>query len=452
MDTDRSTKDKMQEQEMRPVREEGVTIGEVFRMVFKHIWAVLIASVLFAAVLTIFIGFVVNPINREYSMEFYFSYPASGTFKYPDGSDFSYYEFISYESLNSAKASDERFGSIDIDTMLREDDISVTPVYEETEEGERRTGNYIIAVDGEYFSSRETAQAFIRAITQVALDGVLEKTQSIGYSIDEEVFQDATFEDRLTLLREGRESILGAYDGWISEYRAGYAVGGKTLSAYRAEAAVACGDSILNSLQEELELRGYVTLEERDVTIAKLQRERVINEDKIAALRELLESLPTTEPDNDVQKMIADLEVRNIQIDSEIASLTDENIASFDARVNEQYQQLQKAAENVNAVAVALYEQESTVYFSSYRAAVTGDISLIIVAVGGFIVAFFIAAVVVCSVETKRARKREHLEAAGTPEAQTSSAAGNEGHAASEEAAEGQAAGEEQPEEHEENE
>ena len=447
MDTDRSTKDKMQEQEMQAVREEGVTIGEVCRMVLKHIWAVLISSVLFAVVLTLGVGLLINPLSREYSMEFYFSYPASDTFKYPDGSDFSYYEFISYDALSAAKASDEQFGSVDIDGMLREDDISVTPVYEETENGDRSTGNYTIAVSAKYFPSRETAQDFIHAIAQVAIEGVVEKAQSIGYSIDEEIFAGATFEERLALLRDGRASILEAYDVWIAQYRTGYAVGGKTLSAYRAEAAVTCGDSILNSLQEELDQRGYVTLEQLEIQTNKLMRERVLNEQKIAALRELLESLPTTEPDNDVQKMIADLEVRNIQIDSELESLNESDIANFSARVQEQYERLQDAAENVQAVAIALYEQESTVYFSSYSAEVSGGIGLPIAAVGGFIVAFLIAAIVVCSVENKRAKERRQTEAAavqvlaGQDEPSAPWKTG---------AAEEQAQDEEDPEEHEE--
>ena len=45
-------------------------------------------------------------------MQFYLTYPASDTLKYPDGSAFSYREFTSYEALAAAKASDERFGSI----------------------------------------------------------------------------------------------------------------------------------------------------------------------------------------------------------------------------------------------------------------------------------------------------------------------------------------------------
>ena len=253
--------------------QEGVTVGELCRMIGRHLWAVILASIVFAAAFTLLFAFVINPLGREYSMQFYLTYPASDTLKYPDGSAFSYREFTSYEALAAAKASDERFGSIDIDKMVKEDDVSVTAEFVTTADGYTQTGNYTIAVQGKYFSSRETAQAFIRALAQTAVDNVKEKAASIGYSIDADVFAEASFEDRLSLLSEERDSILAAYDEWIAEYRAGYSVGGKTLSAYRAEAAVACGESVIESLRNELTTRGYVSLDEMEGRIAELKRE-----------------------------------------------------------------------------------------------------------------------------------------------------------------------------------
>lgn len=402
---------------MQNTHEEGVTIGEVCRMTIRHIWAVLLSSVAFAAALTLLFAFVVNPLGRQYSMSFYFSYPGSETLKYPDGSSFSYREFVSLEALSTAKASDERFGSIDVEKMIREDDISVTAEFVTVDDVYRQTGNYTLVVEGKYFSSRETAQAFIRAVAQTAVDNVQQKAGSIGYTIDENVFGEASFEDKIALLREESETILSTYDEWISEYRAGYSVGGKALSSYRAEAAVACGSSVLDSLQDELETCGYVPLDEMDARITELQREKMLNEEKIEALREMLDGLSSSsDPAETVQAMIAALTVRNVQIESEVDSLNEANIVAFDARINAQYDRLQTAAKTLKAVSVALYEQETAVHFSTYRAVVSGDISLPVVAVGAFIVGFIIAVIVACSVEIKRTRKQE-AEALETPEA-----------------------------------
>ena len=68
---------------------EGVTVGELFGMIGKHIRAVIVTTVLFALAVTLLVAFVINPFGRYYSMEFYLSYPGSETMKYPDGSTFS---------------------------------------------------------------------------------------------------------------------------------------------------------------------------------------------------------------------------------------------------------------------------------------------------------------------------------------------------------------------------
>ena len=398
--------------------QEGVTVGELCRMIGRHLWAVILASVIFAAAFTLLFAFVINPLGREYSMQFYLTYPASDTLKYPDGSAFSYREFTSYEALAAAKASDERFGSIDIDKMVKEDDVSVTAEFVTTADGYTQTGNYTIAVQGKYFSSRETAQAFIRALAQTAVDNVKEKAASIGYSIDADVFAEASFEDRLSLLSEERDSILAAYDEWIAEYRAGYSVGGKTLSAYRAEAAVACGESVIESLRNELETRGYVSLDEMEGRIAELKREQVLNEEKIEALRETIGSMSATVgSDSAIAEMIAELVVRNVQIESEIASLTEANITAFDARVNAQYERLQACAETVQAVSVALYEQETAVHFATYRAVISGDANLAVAAVAGLILGFIIVSIIVCSREYKRSVRAAREDAASGKDA-----------------------------------
>lgn len=398
--------------------QEGVTVGELCRMIGRHLWAVILASIVFAAAFTLLFAFVINPLGREYSMQFYLTYPASDTLKYPDGSAFSYREFTSYEALAAAKASDERFGSIDIDKMVKEDDVSVTAEFVTTADGYTQTGNYTIAVQGKYFSSRETAQAFIRALAQTAVDNVKEKAASIGYSIDADVFTEASFEDRLSLLSEERDSILAAYDEWIAEYRAGYSVGGKTLSAYRAEAAVACGESVIESLRNELTTRGYVSLDEMEGRIAELKREQVLNEEKIEALRETIGSMSATVgSDSAIAEMIAELVVRNVQIESEIASLTEANITAFDARVNAQYERLQACAETVQAVSVALYEQETAVHFATYRAVISGDTNLAVAAVAGLILGFIIVSIIVCSREYKRSVRAAREDASSGKDA-----------------------------------
>ena len=404
---------------MEQKQAEGVSVNELWGMLVKHIWAVLLAAVLFAAALILLFAFVVNPLGRSYSMEFYLTYPGSDLLKYPDGSSFSYRELISLEALASVKASDERFGSIDTVAMVQEDGISITAAYVDAEGEYKLTGSYTVVIAGKYFSSRDTAQAFIRGIAERAVSDILEKAASIDFSIDDEVFAEASFDDKLTLLEEQRGSILASYDEWMEEYRASYSVGGKTLSAYRAEAAVSCASSTLRSLREELESCGYVSLEEMNVRLEELEREYSLNEDKIAALRETLDSLPEgsgsgTSADGSVAQMIAELVVRNVQIKNEMSALNENDITAFEGKMQKMYSSMQTAAENLRSVTVALYEQEATVHFMTYRAVVSGDTSLALVAVAGLVLGFLIAAIVVCRIEYGK-EKRAAAQNADTP-------------------------------------
>ncbi len=401
---------------MQTEHEEGVTIGEVCRMIGRHLWKVLLASVALAAVLALLVAFVVNPFKQEYSMGFYLTYPGSETMKYPDGSSFSYRDIISEEALSAVQASDERFGSVDVGKMVREDGISVTAEFVAVNENYVQTGNYTVTVQSKYFSSRDTAQAFIRSLAEAAMENVVERAASIAYVIDESVFTDVSYEDKIALMQEQRENIFDAYDEWIDEYRAGYMVGEKSLSAYRAEAAVACGQGALDDLRRELELNAYVPLEEREERIFELQRETVLNEEKIAALKEI----GSSSSEGAASEMIAELVVRNVQIENEISNLTEENITAFDAKLHEQYAALQTAANNLKSVTVQLYRQETSVHFTTNRAVVSGDIGIAVVAVAGFIIGFLIAGAVACGVEYKRslrAQKAASSESDGDGEA-----------------------------------
>lgn len=404
---------------MEQKQAEGVSVNELWGMLVKHIWAVLLAAVLFAAALILLFAFVVNPLGRRYSMEFYLTYPGSDLLKYPDGSSFSYRELISLEALASVKASDERFGSVDTVKMVQEDGISITAAYVDAEGEYKLTGSYTVVIAGKYFSSRDTAQAFIRGIAERAVSDILEKAASIDFSIDDEVFAEASFDDKIVLLEEQRGSILASYDEWMEEYRASYSVGGKTLSAYRAEAAVSCASSTLRSLREELQSCGYVSLEEMNVRLEELEREYSLNEDKIAALRETLDSLPEgsgsgTSADGSVAQMIAELVVRNVQIKNEMSALNENDITAFEGKMQKMYSSMQTAAENLRSVTVALYEQEATVHFMTYRAVVSGDTSLALVAVAGLVLGFLIAAIVVCRIEYGK-EKRAAAQNADTP-------------------------------------
>lgn len=166
---------------------------------------------------------------------------------------------------------------------------------------------------------------------------------------------------------------------------------GKTLSAYRAEALVSCGLGALVSLQEELEQYGYVPLDEMQSRIAELQNEKILNETKIEALRDEFGSGSSSASDSAVAEMIAELVVRNVQIDSEITALTEENITSFDAARQRSVQELADGCKQFEERHRAALSPGDESAFRDQPRRHHGDTSLAVVAVAGVVFGAIIA-------------------------------------------------------------
>lgn len=403
-------------------REEGISLSEICRRIGKKFWWIAGISVVFALGMTLVVALLINPRIASYSLEFLISYPASETAKYPDGTPFSYREMISLSVLQGIKESSESFSSVNVQKMAEEDDISVEAETRTVDGSVAETGSYTVTVSGAYFSNRTQATNFLRAIAKAPIDLVREKAGSLNYLLDGEVFASASFTDRLALLCEQKQTLLDQYDEWISLFRENYTVGGKTLKNYRAEVAVLYSEAVQQRFAAELEQYGYVSEESLEATIIDLKAERRLNESKIEQIRALIEayygtgavysaaaraSEETPETggttgtnvivdagEKNLFVMLAELEMRNIEIDDALSMLTEENVLAFGERIHAEYEQLKAAADTMSSVATAIYEQESSVVFSTSRAAKTGDLSPVLVCAASLILAFFVGSAI----------------------------------------------------------
>lgn len=405
-----------------------------------------------AAVLAVM--FLLNPAKTSYSMDFFILYPTSATEKYPDGAPFYYHDMISAESLNAAKASDEEFSSVDVMRMLKEDDISVSAESETVNGVRKYTGRYTVTVKGSYFKSARLAERFIRAIANVPVTRIKESAKAIDDTIDDDVFLQASFEERLQLLREQKEKLIAKYDAWIEIYTASYSVEGKTLANYRAEIAVIYGESTQKSLEETFETNGYnqldlnsyeTTQEAIDARVEQLNSEKTLNSKIIDALKEELGSasgqqsaaysaralsakeesassegstVVISPSDPDLSQMLAYYVKRNTEIDYQLQNtLTVKKVESFAERLTAQCDALNKAAETLTRVTASIYGRDSSVSFETQNAVRQGGTSVAFAAVGVFILVFLIAAVIVYIVEmpkykAQKARRDESGEEA----------------------------------------
>lgn len=371
--------------------EEGFTLSELWAAVKKRIWLILMIAAAVAIAAILVLSFLINPRMERYKVKFTLSYIGSTNGKYPDGTPFYVRDFISPEYLERAKSSDASFAQIDLDKILQEDGIEVEYVAGQ--------GCYVLSIKSSYFESEKQATKFLRAVAGVPAEIVKEKGSLGWQTIDEAVYENASFGDKLSLLSAQRDSLLWIYDGWINALNENYTVGGKTLKVHRTETAVIFGDSLKDTLWWELNKYGYKSLEELPRRLTELQVEKSLNESKLENLNALLERMlgqqEMATSAESVSGMIADLIVRNLEIDNEIEWLNESNIIAFGVRLDAEYKKLVAAGETLSGIAKELYENETRLFFYTSSAEVEGGFSLILVGVGTFVAAFLIAGAVV---------------------------------------------------------
>lgn len=367
--------------------EAGLSLADFWSAIKKRIWLVLGTAAACAIAAVLIFMFVLNPRMERYQMAFTLSYIGSENRKYPDGAPFYTQDFISLEHLARAKASDAGFAQIDLETILEKDDIEI--------EYRADQGRYVLSIKRSYFENSKQATEFLRAVAEVPAMIVKEKGSFDWQTIDEKVYESASFEDKLSLLSAQRDSLLGIYDGWIEALHENYMVGGKTLNVYRTETAVIFGDALREEMTLELKKYGYKSLEELPGRLVELQAEKNLNESKLenltALLEHMLERQETATSAESVSEMIAELIVRNLEIDSEIEWLNEENTSAFGVRIDAEYNKLAAAGETLSGIAKELYQHETRMFFYTSSAETEGGMSLILVGGGAFVVVLLIA-------------------------------------------------------------
>ncbi len=447
--------------------QEGLTFGEICRMMLHRIWYILGAAALVTVFAVLIVYFAVNPGARSYSMEFTLAFPTGSEYSYPDGEPFFYQSMVSAEYLNKAKAG-EGLSGINTDRMIRDNKISVS-AETVTENGETKyTGRYTITAKSSYFSGAEQAEAFIRAIANAVEQDMHDRAGLVSYAVSEETFRSAPFEERLNLLAQERETLLDKYDQWIEVYDGAYRPKGEntpTLKESRAAVTALFGESVQEELENELKAGGYYytadaegSTEKFDAYKASLKAEYDRNKTEIEELRNTgtaaqsvaytsfpaaVQTLAATsstqkeggniiveQPALNVSQRLAELIERNANIlhwlgsayleesvATEIeATLTAQKNTAFAQKLDAELAKLTNEAAKLTDVTKAVYERGMRARFDVQRAETEGGVSIILVAVAAFVIAFLVACCVVYAVD--RNRKRNLVQPTDKGEAQ----------------------------------
>lgn len=400
-------------------KKEGITVGEVFRIIKKHIWFVLGATLLLAVAAVLLIEFVINPMIATYSMDFHYVFPLQDSESYPDGTPFFFQEIVTPDALKDARDTKSDFAGIDAEKMSRRNGIAIEAETITVQEVEEYTGRYTLMADASYFDSEEQAEDFLRAVAEVPVRKMQEMAKGISYTVDQSTFENAPFEERLLLLSELKERLLTVYGQWISGYSENYnvritgsdgKVSARRLKDYRDAVVVLYGASVQQELKNELEFGGYY-FGDLEAYKEQLRKEYERNEKEKAAI------------ENPLSERWTELNTRNIQIDEWInvsgaegrePTLTEENIAAFADRLSAEFEKLNQQAEVLAGVTAAIYQNGSSARFYSQKVSSSGDIGLALGGICSLVLSFLVACCIAYAIEMHARKKRAAAQESGT--------------------------------------
>ena len=417
---------------MEEEQREGLTVGDVMRVIGRKIWYILGATVLFTVAMVLLLEFAINPLIATYSMNFRLTFPKEGDATYPDGSPFFYQDMVSSSFLADAKSSDDKFSHIDTDKMIKNGDITIE-AETVTEEGiVQYTGRYTVTVKGAYFHSGEEAEAFIEAIANAPVERMRSEAKKVNYASDKAVFSSAPFEERLGLLEQEKATLLAVYDGWIDVYSETYSVritgeNGpvvRRLKDFRDSVSALFSTRTREELENALELGGYY-FGDLDTYISQLMLEYGQNAAEIEEIRSVYGVAPVSAMNissaEDLSGRLAYLIKRNTRIENWIGIVVTEdetgkhverdaakgtlqqaNVDAFAARLDEEFDTLNREAALLTDVIGAIYARGMSARFDTQKVGSSGDIGIAVGAIGSFVGGFIIAAIVAYIIGSKK--------------------------------------------------
>lgn len=409
-------------------KEDGLSIGEIFHVIFIKKWLLLVVTLAIAIVGMVFVQFIYNPSSIEYETTFQIKFPDVYTTSdderfYPDGQEFLYQEFISLENLQRAKDKDESFKSINIEKMKYKNDISIQEYEITINEEPVKMQIYSIYILKKYFVNEEQAVNFFDALINVPRDVIIEKIETIEYDKSLKQFNLVKdYESKVNSLISQKDSIIAKYNTLITKYSTAQSIlleDGNKLAINEALTEV---ESYfirydLNGLLVEIEENGYVNPDDIEyyVTIennkASLVRERTINESKIENLNAQYKKIVELSGNQtiiiqDIMSSINELTCRNAEIDYIITNVYDkilntrdennndevyqEKLRKFDERLTTYYNKLIEFTDTYKKFEINSYKENTKILVSAGSVITSAGGFNVLLALAVFLVVGFI--------------------------------------------------------------
>jgi len=416
--------------------EKGISIGEIFKVIFKRVWWVVGVT---AAVMIIFvclIQFWYNPSRQTYSASFDIRLPSGNS--YPDGTELKLEDSVLLESLQLIKddellPEDKRTGqfeSVDIEKMVSEDGVQFLQTVERQED-ETYAYHNTVRIGKKYFKNEKQGVAFVRAVVEFPVANSLYIVNGMNYS-ERLALYDAylTYDEKINALTEQKNYILQKYEDIRTQYSGEYAPKGldsekmiddyirEMTDIFDARQQEAIKDTISanylvfdtetykNTAQAKMDsLKISIDENEKRIVAQRAERDRLLQNNNI---------MEATEYD----KIIADLTDKNAvmlnewnktketfdKIDSpEYVSAK----SALDARLNEIRAKLETATATMRTVNIATYAEKAQAIYVNNKIEVNGGLSVILAALIGLVGGFVLVSIVILIIDLPKYKRKK---------------------------------------------
>lgn len=205
------------------VKDEGVSLGEIFSWIYKGKLIGLIVLVVLFVLVFVGVRFIYNPSKQVYNIKVSYSNVFDDD-KYPNGSTFNYLDLIRKNNLEAAKV--DSGVDIDVDSLLYGTKSSITVesinVYLEPSDTSSTITDtyYSINVSTNAFKSEEDARNFLISLAEAPLNNALEMVANDTSLTDYLAACESalTFENELSNIDYVVNKIKNGYTSLITKY------------------------------------------------------------------------------------------------------------------------------------------------------------------------------------------------------------------------------------------
>lgn len=299
-----------------------ISLLDIWNRIWKNKFLVIIITFVILVLGTVVL-FVFNRSNTSIVNSFDYQFSNKSQGRYPDGSFYDYNDIVTDEFLEEVISKNQKFKDVDIEKL----DIEINRIEEMREVGNNvMTRVYLrLEVNNRQFNSNDDAVEFIKAIHKNFLDRVREKNEAQKIvNLQGDVlegltknFKRLTYSEIFTLIGNQNALISNDMEGFISTY--GNALqGSQSIEQMKSDYNLWYNTNVnLSRLELAVIENDYIRNVAETVRLAQLRLNQVNrsindNEQVIAELEALINTLPMPNEVNELDVFYREIETRTI--------------------------------------------------------------------------------------------------------------------------------------------